>query len=305
MTSVTVVIPCHNCERYIAHTLRGIVAQTRQPEEVLIVNDASTDGSVDVIRREYPDATIIDADCRNAAAARNIAIERARTDHIAFLDGDDWWYPHHLETALVPLGAGDAAFLGHRDFARESDANVTGMTVLEATRPLPIDGERHNLSPELFLKLFFPSRYYASSGLVARRDAILDGGMFDPSYRRRHDIEMFLRLIKGRTWACSGRASYAYRVGHAGTISSNRAECEWFLFQAMRERVNDFPSVDCRLGLRRIARVALGAARRSGDDALLRQVATGVWDQLTPRDQLMYLMLHPKTAWTAATGRAS
>lgn len=302
MTSVSVVIPCHNRERYIAQTLRSVAAQSHTPTEVLVVDDASTDASAGVVRREYPQAQVIPASCRNAAAARNVGIERATGDVIAFLDADDWWYATHLEQAVAALATGDAAFLGHRDFAREQNDNPHQWT-LETTEPLAVRGERTGLSPELFWRLFLPTRYYASSGLVAVRAAVLDGGMFDPSFTRRHDIEMFLRLIQGRTWACSEQPTYAYRVGHKGTISSNHAECEWYLFRALRARAADYPNVDSREGLRRLARVAVGAARRAGNADLLHAVLNDVWGMLGPSERMLYAVMCPRSAWGPATRR--
>lgn len=298
--AISVVIPCHNSERYIAQTLASIREQTLTPAEVLLIDDGSTDDSVAIAEREYPGVMVIPASVRNAGAARNIGIERAASPYVAFLDADDWWYPGHLESAAPALASGDAAYLGHRDFVRQRGEDEW---VTEPSEPLAVEGERRGLAPELFFELFLPSRYYASSGLVARREALLDGGLFDARFKRRHDVEMFLRLIRGRTWACGEAPSWAYRVGHAGTISSFRAECEWYLYRVISERAADYPSVDATGFLDRLAKVAMGAARRSGDRELLGRVAETVWPRLSAQDRAVYLLRYPRTVGRAAAQR--
>lgn len=96
-TTFTVVIPLYNKEREIEATLRSVLAQNRQPEEIVVVDDGSTDRSAEVVRRiGSPLVRLIQQPNAGVSAARNRGIAEALSSHIALLDGDDGWEPGYL-----------------------------------------------------------------------------------------------------------------------------------------------------------------------------------------------------------------
>jgi len=99
---ISVVIPLFNKERYIRRTIESVLRQTFQDFEIIII-DSSTDRSTDIVK-QYDDPRIIHIvrDRMRAAPARNLGVNVARSDYVAFLDADDEWQPDHLET-LVSL----------------------------------------------------------------------------------------------------------------------------------------------------------------------------------------------------------
>lgn len=93
----TVVIPLYNKEHEIEATLRSVLAQTRRPEEIVVVDDGSTDRSAEVVDRlGSPLVRLIRQPNAGVSAARNRGIAEARGSHIALLDGDDCWEPGYL-----------------------------------------------------------------------------------------------------------------------------------------------------------------------------------------------------------------
>ena len=98
---VSVVIPCFRCAATIGRALESVLAQTRRPAEIILVDDASDDGARDAAARLAPELRII-ALPRNAgpASARNAGWEAATQDYVAFLDADDAWHPRKLELQL-------------------------------------------------------------------------------------------------------------------------------------------------------------------------------------------------------------
>lgn len=96
---ISVVIPLYNKERQIAHTLRSALEQSFGDFEILIVNDGSTDHSVEeVLKIQDSRIQLIHQENAGVSAARNRGIEQARFDLIAFLDADDRWDQDYLKT---------------------------------------------------------------------------------------------------------------------------------------------------------------------------------------------------------------
>ena len=90
----SVVVPCRNAERTVVDAVRSALEQTEPPVEILVVDDASTDGSAAAARRAGA-RVILNSSRRNAGGARNAGIAAARGDAFAFLDADavaprDW-----------------------------------------------------------------------------------------------------------------------------------------------------------------------------------------------------------------------
>jgi len=101
MPEVSVVIPLYNKAPYIARALASVITQTCQDFEVIVIDDGSTDGGAEIVRRlDDTRIRVIRQENRGVSAARNRGIESARTDFIAFLDADDEWTPTHLEALL-------------------------------------------------------------------------------------------------------------------------------------------------------------------------------------------------------------
>lgn len=112
---VSIVIPVHNAESYIAKTIRSILTQTISNYEVLLVDDASTDDSLEKIKRIRDERLKILKThlehAAGAAAARNRGIEEAKGRYLAFLDADDLWHPKKLEKTLAYMKKKNAAFV--------------------------------------------------------------------------------------------------------------------------------------------------------------------------------------------------
>ena len=99
MTSFfSVVIPLYNKKNFIENTINSVLDQSLQEFEVIIVNDGSTDTSLEIVKQfKDPRISIISIDNSGVSKARNIGIEHARANYIAFLDADDFWKKNHLE----------------------------------------------------------------------------------------------------------------------------------------------------------------------------------------------------------------
>ena len=97
MTSISVVIPLYNKERYIHRAVESVLSQKIAPDEVIIVDDGSTDGGAREVKK-ISDFRIrlVQQSNSGECAARNRGIDEARNELVAFLDADDEWKPDFL-----------------------------------------------------------------------------------------------------------------------------------------------------------------------------------------------------------------
>jgi Glycosyltransferases involved in cell wall biogenesis len=104
--SVSVVVPAHNAAATILRALQSVLAQTRAADEIIVVDDASSDATA-IVALTCPGVKLVRlAERRGAAAARNAGIATAKSTWIAFLDADDVWRPQKLEKQLGEIHDG-------------------------------------------------------------------------------------------------------------------------------------------------------------------------------------------------------
>lgn len=96
---ISVVIPLYNKKETVLRAINSVLNQTVLPEEIIIVNDGSTDGSAQVVAQlDHPLIQLFNQSNQGVSAARNLGIAEAKNEWIAFLDADDEWLPEFLQT---------------------------------------------------------------------------------------------------------------------------------------------------------------------------------------------------------------
>ena len=133
MTNLTLAICMYNAEKYIEETLKSVMAQTMQDFHLLIVNDCSTDGSVDVVEqffarhpRQHELATFDEN--KGIGYARHFAERKANTKYLMFLDADDVLYPNAIEKMYKKITAdNDLMAVGcHLEYVNEKSKKIGG-----------------------------------------------------------------------------------------------------------------------------------------------------------------------------------
>ena len=261
---ISVVIPCHNGGRFIRQTLLSVQSQSFPAHEIIVVNDASTDDSVEQIERSGVRVHLVHEQFRNLCEARNAGIERATGDWVAYLDADDLWYPEHLKNAAALLqGTDDVAYLGHFDLLMQAgDETHPGRFSWPLTQP------SSGLSCNTFADWFFTCEPYGlPSGYVHRLGNVRRHNGFDPHLRRAEDVDMFFRVIHGHTWACNPTATWAYRKGNPQSLSSSTGNMlmQYSLLQSVLKNASMYSSDMTRRFIRRQARQVLSLAFMEGD----------------------------------------
>ena len=117
--SISVVIPTYNSAATIQSTLNSVLQQTLAPNEILIMDDGSTDNTVAILNSYGPRVTVFEQKNQGVASVRNALCEIAQGDLIAFLDHDDLWHPSYLEVQQCLFDTYQEAvafFTGHVNF---------------------------------------------------------------------------------------------------------------------------------------------------------------------------------------------
>ena len=170
---VSCIIPVYNGERFLGAAVDSVLAQTRQPVEIIIVDDGSTDGTPALVARYGDRVRSIRQENAGPAAARNAGLALATGAVIGFLDADDLWLPGKLAVQMTELTRSPETMIclaGMMNF-RESAA---GGPVAEA-----------------------PGGSFSPCTMLVRAAVFRQIGGFDPGLRAGEDTEWFCRVMMG------------------------------------------------------------------------------------------------------------
>jgi len=171
---VSVIMPVYNGELYLSAAIDSIIAQTYQPVEIIAVDDGSTDGTTQIIRK-YENVRYFYQTNRGVTAARNNGISHARGDMIAFLDQDDIWLPHKLTAQVNYL-------LEHPE---------VGFVLARQKLFIETDIKKPSWLKEEMLRT--DQVGYLPGTLLARKSVFDKIGLFDTAYQIGSDTEWIAR----------------------------------------------------------------------------------------------------------------
>lgn len=200
--SVSVVIPLFNKQDSIADTIASVLRQSRAPDEIVILDDGSTDSSVARAREALKTAEgipfhLLSQPNAGVSAARNAGANASRSRFIAFLDGDDEWLPGYLaEVERLALAFPEATFLTTRSAIKKPDATL-------APEPTTLPPDFFGLVDRPLRRLRAGRGLINSSSVTIRRDAWERSGGFPVGARQGEDIYLWLKLGLSETMAHS------------------------------------------------------------------------------------------------------
>lgn len=207
---VSIIMPSYNASRFITESIKSVIVQTYQNWELLIADDCSKDSSVEVIKK------IIDKDQRIklfpllknvGAAARNVAIEHANGQYIAFLDSDDVWEPEKLERQLAFMKENKYAFTYSEYYVMEEDGKKTGSFI--------------RIPSSLSYRQYLRNTIIGCLTVVIDRNIVGDFRM--PLIKSSHDMALWLLIMK------RGYKAYGIKEVLAGyrLVSTSNTAKKW------------------------------------------------------------------------------
>jgi Glycosyl transferase family 2 len=184
---VTAIVPTYNRAEYLGACLESLLAQTTPPQQLIVVDDGSTDGTPEVIRSFGDALEPLRQDNAGKAAALNLALSEARGDAVWIFDDDDVAVPEALELLAAGLRGGtEAGFaFGAHDSFSAPDAPVAPRAPAVAAS-LDLD--------DLFHGILTRRAYVFQAAMLVRRRCYEEVGPFDTTFPRAQDFDMLTRL---------------------------------------------------------------------------------------------------------------
>ncbi|MDV9190062.1 glycosyltransferase family A protein [Streptomyces sp. SR27] len=231
MPLVSVVMPVYNSAATLGAAVRSVLTQTHSDLELLVTDDRSSDGSMDLLmefarqdKRVLPESA---PEQGGAGRARNLAIERARGDYIAFLDSDDMWLPEKTERQIEFAAAGCAPLTFTSYF--KMDAGHEG----ESTDFIPNGRVVHAREHVDYRAMLVRDHIGA---LTAMYDRNVLGTRLMPEMRKRQDYALWLSIMRDGADARGLPEPLAvYRAHQAGSLSSNKLSLVRYNWELYRE----------------------------------------------------------------------
>jgi len=185
--AVSVIIPVRNCADTIRESLQSVFDQDFSDYEIIVVDDGSTDKTMDILSSFADRIKILRQQGRGAASARNLAINHSRGRYLAFLDADDSWFPSKLFLQYDYLEKHPEIGLVYSDLSTFNKAGECSSSYDSHHRKV----YQGRVFAELLLKNFI-----GTITVVARRECFDKVGLFPEEFTHSSDWHQWLRIAR-------------------------------------------------------------------------------------------------------------
>lgn len=233
---ISAIIPVFNGKLYLREAIDSVIQQTIQPVELIILDDGSSDGSLDVIEgieAGFP-IHIVSQKNQGQSAARNAGAKLAKGALLAFLDQDDIWYKRHLEKLVKPFY--EDFELG---FTYSNVDQITGSGQVFRSKLLDKCDFQHPQTD--LVEMLKKDMYILPSATLIHKDAFLDVGMFDERLSGYEDDDLFLRFfVRGwkRTYISESLSAWRIHAHNSGKVTGAKSRRIY-----LEKMIEQFPSL--------------------------------------------------------------
>ena len=231
---ISVVIPLYNKKSSIRRAVESVLAQSLAVEEIVVVDDGSSDGSCQVVKELIKECflrndyriRLISQTNSGVSAARNAGIHQAKGEWVAFLDADDVWLPFHIESIARLHAAFPQAEVLSTDYQIITTAELAkrigerkkriGDSFFSFADSFSPNAERANREGEGFVvkdlygRLLFGKHVVWSSAAVVKKAALISVGGFDKRMTKGEDIDCWERLYEKTVFAQGNTVTVFY-----------------------------------------------------------------------------------------------
>ena len=268
---VSAIIPTFNRREMVVEAIESVLAQREMRFELIVIDDGSTDDTIDAIESVLENATVpirvMQTENRGAAAARNLGVEAASAPLIAFLDSDDLWKPEKLSRQINYM----------REHSGCAISQCNELWIRNGRRVNP--GLRHRKrSGDIFVDSL-RTCLISPSAVIMKTALFRDLGGFDETMRAGEDHDLWLRILLDHEVGLVEENLVTRRAGHGDQLSANVPAIDRFrilalaklfanadLHSARRAAVAEVLAEKCRI-------YAKGLRRRQGDAEFFDQIA--------------------------------
>ena len=258
MPKFSVVISVFNKEKYIADTLKSVLAQTYSDFEVIILNDGSTDNSETEILK-FNDSRIryFSKENSGASAARNFTIQQAKSEFIALMDADDYWYPFYLEeqNRLLNDFPQESVFATAAEFKRNGKTFTNSYSIKTfGNDSILVDYFEASQLDSVLLSI----------STVLKKDVFENVGWYDPKIKSGEDTDLYVRIGLKYKVVFSPKVCATYVVRKNSLFQSVKTLEEKANFEAYEVFEKNNPALKKFLDLNRYSLCIL--AKMEGDN---------------------------------------
>ncbi|NOY24071.1 MAG: glycosyltransferase family 2 protein [Acidobacteria bacterium] len=219
--SISVIIPTFNRKARVLQAIASVLAQTRRPDEVIVVDDGSTDGSAGEIQREFPTVIVIRQENCGVSVARNTGIRAATGNWLTFLDSDDKWKPEKLKKQLTYV-------MAHPVF-RVSQTDEVWIRNGSFVNPM----KKHEKRGGWFFRDALKLCLVSPSAVMIRSDVFRDIGFFDETLPACEDYDLWLRILAREPIGFLAEKLVVKYGGHPDQLSRNFIAMDRFRVRAI------------------------------------------------------------------------
>ncbi len=261
---ITVVIPSYNRRASLARALNSVLEQTRAVDQIVVVDDGSSDASAAMVTREYPAVELIRQPNCGVSAARNRGIDAACGDWIALLDSDDVWLPHKIARVRDAVARHPGFALYHSD----------EIWIRHGRRVNP--KRKHRKRGGRIFRHCLPLCAISPSAAVIRRNTLVELGGFDESLPACEDYDLWLRLCGRYPVHFIDEPLVTRFGGHADQLSARYPAMDRFRVRALARLLDEscLAADDARAAretLQRKLAILLAGARKHGNRDILAE----------------------------------
>ncbi|MDL1971071.1 MAG: glycosyltransferase family 2 protein [Candidatus Desulfofervidaceae bacterium] len=207
MVKVSVIIPTYNRAHFLKEAINSVLAQTYKDYELIIVDDGSQDETAQIVKSDQDKLKYIFIPHHGVSKARNVGIQEAKGELIAFLDSDDLWLPKKLEI--------QAAFFTFRPAALICQTEEIWMRNGQRVNP-----KKYHLKPSGIMFAQSLRRCLISPSAVMMRKTLFDDvGLFDETMPACEDYDLWLRVTAKYPVYLLPQALVIKRGGHSDQLS--------------------------------------------------------------------------------------